>query len=62
MRKSSCDLATCTTPCCTTGAGRSGSAELQLVLHLHLGDVGIRALREGRGDGELPSVSLSDEM
>ena len=30
-----------------------GGGELQFVLHLHLGDVGVRALLEGQGDGDV---------
>jgi hypothetical protein len=41
-------------PCCCTSGGRSGTGELQLVLHLHLGDVGIGALLEIERDGHAP--------
>ena len=40
-----------TTPCCCTSSGSSGFGELQLILHLHLGDVRIGALSESQSDG-----------
>ena len=49
MRKLRAGLFT-RTPACCTSCGSSGSGQLQLVLHLHLRDVGIGALREGQRD------------
>ena len=37
-------------PCCCTSCGSSGVGQLQLVLHLHLGDVRVGALLEGERD------------
>ena len=58
--KLACALATIT-PCCCTGWA-AAARPLHLVLHLHLGDVGIGARREGGGDRHRAvGIGLVDE-